>query len=213
MTDRIRLTYAFDAYCGWCYGFGPTLRQFAEGNADRIDLRVVSGGLFSGPRALPVAAYPHIPSATQRIAEATGVTFGDGYQHALAEGTLVLDSTDAAIGLVALSRQAPGRILELTSALQRAWCVDGCSLSDLDVYRSIASAHGLDADAVVDAVLDPVTRTEAEGGFRELRQLGVDAYPTLLLHTPTGTHRLGGPLSSAHQLTEALDRHLAPTSD
>ena len=20
MADRIRLTYAFDAYCGWCYG-------------------------------------------------------------------------------------------------------------------------------------------------------------------------------------------------
>ncbi|MFI9848545.1 DsbA family protein [Nonomuraea sp. NPDC051941] len=182
MTDRFRLTYAFDAYCGWCYGLGPALRQFADGNADRIDLRVLSGGLFSGPRALPVAAYPHIPAASRRIAAATGVTFGEGYKHAVAEGTLVLDSTDAAVGLVALSRQAPGRVLELASALQRAWCVDGHSLSDLDVYRSIAAGHGL------------------------------DAYPTLLLHTPTGIHRLGGPISSALQLTEALDRHMAPTS-
>lgn len=212
MTDRIRLTYAFDAYCGWCYGLGPALRQFADGNVDRIDLRVVPGGLFSGPRALPVAAYPHIPAATQRIAAATGVTFGDGYQHTVAMGTMVLDSTDAAIGLVALSRQAPGRTLELASALQRAWCVDGRSLSEVDVYRSIAAGHGLDANAVVEAFLDPATRTEAEDGFRELRRLGVDAYPTLLLHTPTGTHRLGGPLSSALQLTEALDRHLVPTS-
>ncbi|MES4908652.1 MULTISPECIES: DsbA family protein [unclassified Streptomyces] len=212
MTDRVRLTYAFDAYCGWCYGLGPALRQFADGNADRIDLRVLSGGLFSGPRALPVAAYPHIPAANQRIAAATGVTFGDGYQHALAKGTVVMDSTDAAVGLVALSRQAPGRILELASALQRAWYVDGHSLSDLGVYRSIAAGHGLDANAVAEAFLDPAGRTEAEGGFRELRRLGVDAYPTLLLHTPTGTHRLGGALSSALQLTEALDRHLAPTS-
>ncbi|MEV4357391.1 DsbA family protein [Nonomuraea sp. NPDC049625] len=212
MTDRFRLTYAFDAYCGWCYGLGPALRQFADGNADRIDLRVLSGGLFSGPRALPVAAYPHIPAASRRIAAATGVTFGEGYKHALAEGTLVLDSTDAAVGLVALSRQAPGRVLELASALQRAWCVDGHSLSDLDVYRSIATGHGLDADAVAEAILDPATRTEAEDGFRELRRLGVDAYPTLLLHTPTGIHRLGGPISSALELTEALDRHMAPTS-
>ncbi|MBA2811355.1 DsbA family protein [Streptomyces sp. KM273126] len=213
-TDRIRLTYAFDAYCGWCYGLGPALRQFADDNADRIDidLRVLSGGLFSGPRALPVAAYPHIPAANQRIAAATGVTFGDGYQHALAKGTMVMDSTDAATGLVALRRQAPGRILELASALQRAWYIDGHSLSDLDVYRSIAAGHGLDASAVAEAFLDLATRTEAEGDFRELRQLGVDAYPTLLLHTPTGTHRLGGPLSSALQLTEALDRHMAPTS-
>ncbi|MGW0202066.1 DsbA family protein [Nonomuraea sp. NPDC003201] len=212
MADRTRLTYAFDAYCGWCYGLGPALRQFADGNADRIDLRVLSGGLFSGPRALPVAAYPHIPAAGRRVAAATGVTFGEGYKHALAMGTLVLDSTDAAVGLVALSRQAPGRVLELASALQRAWCVDGHSLSDLDVYRSIAAGHGLDADAVAAAILDPAARTEAEDGFRELRRLGVDAYPTLLLHTPTGIHRLGGPISSALQLTEALDRHMAPTS-
>ncbi|MEU7830699.1 DsbA family protein [Nonomuraea sp. NPDC049129] len=212
MTDRIRLTYAFDAYCGWCYGMGPALRQFADGNADRIELRVLSGGLFSGPHAMPVAAYPHIPDATRRIAAATGVAFGDGYQRTLAEGTMVLDSTDAATGLVALSRQAPKRSLELASALNHAWCVDGHSLSDVDVYRSIAAGHGLDADAVAEAFLDPATRAEAEGGFRELRRLGVDAYPTLLLHAPTGIHRLGGPLSSARRLTEALDRHLAPAS-
>lgn len=212
MMDRIRLTYAFDAYCGWCYGFGPTLRQFAADNADRIELRVRSGGLFSGARALPVAAYPHIRAANERIAALTGVTFGDGYERVLAEGTAVMDSTDAATGLVALRRQAPGRALELAAALQRAWYVDGRSLSDVDVHRSIAAAHGLDADAVAEDFLDPATRTEAEGDFRELRQLGVDGYPTLLLHTPTGTHRLGGPVSSAANLTDALDRHLSPTT-
>ncbi|MCO6003869.1 DsbA family protein [Actinoallomurus purpureus] len=188
------------------------MRQFADGNADRIELRVLSGGLFSGPRALPVAAYPHIPAADQRIAIATGVAFGDGYQQVLAEGTAVMDSTDAATGLVALRRQAPGRTLELAGALQRAWYVDGRSLSDVDVHRSIAAGHGLDADAVAEAFLDPATRTEAEGEFRELRRLGVDAYPTLLLHTPTGTHRLGGPVSSALQLTEALDRYPAASA-
>ncbi|WP_432146492.1 DsbA family protein [Streptomyces sp. bgisy084] len=205
-----RLTYAFDAYCGWCYGFGPALRQFAAENAGRIDLRVVSGGLFSGPRALPVSAYGHIPGANQRIADLTGVTFGDGYERTLAEGSTVMDSTAAATALVALRRQAPGRALELAGALQRAWYVDGHSLSDVGVHRSIAAQHALDSDAVADAFLDPATRAEAEREFRELRRLGVDAYPTLLLHTPTGVHRLGGPVTGAASLTEGLDRHLVP---
>lgn len=205
-----RLTYAFDAYCGWCYGFGRAVRQFAAENADRIELRILSGGLFSGPRALPVSAYPHIASANQRIAALTGVTFGDGYRRTLAEGSTVMDSTDAAVALIALRRQAPQRALELAGALQRAWYVDGRSLSDIEVHRSIAAEHGLDADVVAGAFCDPATRTQAETEFRELRQLGVDSYPTLLLHTATGTHQLGGPTSNAATLTEGIDRHLDP---
>jgi putative protein-disulfide isomerase len=85
----IRLTYAFDAYCGWCHGFDPALHEFAATNADRIELRVLSGGLFTGSRALPMSAYPHIPGANERVTELTGVTFGDGYRAAPADGTLV----------------------------------------------------------------------------------------------------------------------------
>jgi putative protein-disulfide isomerase len=212
MTTRVRLTYAFDAYCGWCYGFGPALHQFAEMNADRIDLRVLSGGLFSGPRANPISAYPHIAGANRRIAALTGVTFGDAYQRVLAGGTRVMDSTDAATGLVALRRQAPERSLELAAALQHAWYVDGRDLSDAEVHRSIAAEQGLDADAVLLAYGDPQTRAQAEADFRELRKLGVDSYPTLLLHNDAGVHRLGGPVSSAAALTEGLDRHLAATA-
>lgn len=207
--NHATLTYAFDAYCGWCYGFGPALREFAAENADRVELRVVSGGLFSGGRAKPIAAYPHIPGANDRIAALTGVRFGPGYQRMLAEGTTVMDSTDAARGLVALRRESPERVLDLASAVQRAWYVDGHSLSDVDVYRRIADEYGLDADAVAGRYADPATLAEAEADFRTLRRLGVDHYPSLLLHTATGTHRLGGPLSTAETLTRALDSRLA----
>ncbi len=209
MNTPVRLTYAFDAYCGWCYGFGPALREFADQNADRVDVQVLSGGLFTGSKAQPVGAFPHIPGANQRIAKLTGVTFGDPYQRVLAQGTTVMDSADAATGLIALRRQAPERQLELAGAVQRAWYVEGRDLSDVDVHRAIAIAQGLDADAVAAAYRDPASRAEAQREFRELRKLGVDSYPTLLLHSDTGVHRLGGPVSSAASLTEALDRHLA----
>ncbi|GAA5161338.1 DsbA family protein [Ornithinimicrobium tianjinense] len=208
MSIRARLTYAFDAYCGWCYGFGPALRTFANENADRVDLRVLSGGLFTGASAQPIGAFPHIPGANERIADLTGVTFGDAYQQVLAEGIRVMDSTDSATGLVALRKQAPERELELAGALQRAWYVDGRDLSDVQVYRDIATELGLDPDATAAAYKDPASRAEAQQEFRELRRLGVDSYPTLLLHTDTGVHRLGGPVSRAATLTEALDRHL-----
>ncbi|ARZ69233.1 DsbA family protein [Streptomyces sp. HU2014] len=203
-----RLTYAFDAYCGWCYGFGPTIREFAAANADRIELTVLNGGLFTGPRAQPVSAYPYIPQADARIGELTGAVFGEGYAKAFADGTAVLDSAGAATALVALRQQAPERTLEFAGALQRAWYVDGRPLSDPATLRAVAeTAGGVDADAVVAAHADPATRRAAEADFREVRRLGVDSFPTLLLHTPGGVRRLGGPMSDARTLTRALDQH------
>jgi putative protein-disulfide isomerase len=209
--DRARLTYAFDAYCGWCYGFGPAVRDFAACNAERIKLRVLSGGLFTGPRALPTAAYPYIAESDRRIADLTGADFGPGYHRAVAEGTTVLDSTAAATGLIALSRQAPERELAAAGAMQRAWYREGRSLSDPRVYRDLAAELGLAADEVAADLADPGTRAEARREFQEVRRLGVDGYPTLLLHTGSGPQRLGGPVSSAAALTRALDQALART--
>ncbi|GAA1753855.1 DsbA family protein [Kocuria aegyptia] len=209
---RVELTYAFDAYCGWCYGFAPALHGFAAANADRIQLRVLSGGLFTGPAAGPIGNYPHIPAANERIAALTGVAFGDPYQRMLTEGTTVMDSTAAATGLVALRRQAPERAVEFAAAIQDAWYLQGRDLRDAAVYRSIAVEHDLDVDAVTEAYAHPATRAEAQEDFRALRRLGVSQYPTLLLHTTTGVHRLGGPVASAQALTAALGAHLAPAA-
>ncbi|GAA1459495.1 DsbA family protein [Nocardiopsis exhalans] len=205
----VELTYAFDAYCGWCYGFAPALHRFVDANADRIRLRVLSGGLFSGAAAGPISAYPHIPAANERIARLTGVTFGAPYQRMLAEGTTMMDSTAAATGLVALRRQAPERALEFAAAMQEAWYLHGRDLGDVAVYRDIATGKGIDAQAVTEDYTHPATRTEAEQDFRALRRLGVSQYPTLLLHSDTGVHRLGGPVSSAEALSAALDAQLA----
>lgn len=208
-----RLTYAFDAYCGWCYGFAPALHQFAKDNAHRIELTVLSGGLFAGstdnvlagPAAAPISDYPHIPSANARISALTGVEFGEKYLKVLQEGTLIMDSTDAATGLLALTRQDPTRALEAAGAMQNAWYTDGSSLSDTATYARIATSLGLDVEAVTTALADPTLRTAAEAQFEEVARLGVHAYPTLLLHTPGGPRKLGGPTSNANALTEALD--------
>ncbi|MFV2116955.1 DsbA family protein [Streptomyces sp. Act-28] len=204
----VELTYAFDAYCGWCYGFAPALHRFVEANADRIHLRVLSGGLFSGAAAGPISAYPHIPAANERITRLTGVTFGTPYQRMLAEGTTVMDSTAAATGLVALHRQAPKRAPEFAAAIQEAWYLHGRDLRDVAVYRRIAAEKGLDVQAVTEAYAHSSARAEAERDFRTLRRLGVSQYPTVLLHSDTGVHRLGGPASSTEALTAALDAQL-----
>ena len=109
----VKLTYVFDAYCGWCYGFGPAVREFAAANTWRVDLNVVSGGLFTGGRVAPIGTMPNVAGANARIAELTGVEFGSGYRALVADGRFQMDSTAAATGFAACvkSRTAAARPL------------------------------------------------------------------------------------------------------
>ncbi|MDW6059372.1 DsbA family protein [Streptomyces sp. FXJ1.4098] len=206
--ERASLTYAFDAYCPWCYGFGPALRAFAEDNAHRIRLDVLSAGLYTGARARRVADYPHLPAEHGRIARLTGVVFGAGHERALSQGTAVLDSAAAAAGVSALRDQPGISELDVAEAVQRVWFVDGRSLSDAEVYRDIADELGADADAVTTAYASPGGREKARADFRALRRLRVTSYPTLLLHTADGADHMGGAASTAAALTAALDQRL-----
>lgn len=50
MNNEAYVLYVGDAYCGWCYGFGPRLHEVEAANRGRIAFRVISGGLFVGDR-------------------------------------------------------------------------------------------------------------------------------------------------------------------
>ncbi|MFJ2234941.1 hypothetical protein [Streptomyces sp. NPDC087859] len=89
-------------------------------------------------------------------------------------------------------RDQPGvSELDAAEAMQRAWFIDGRSLSDAEVYRRIAGDLGLDADAVTAAYSSPASRAKARADFRALRRLSVDSYPTLLLVTAHGADQMG----------------------
>lgn len=171
----------------------------------------MSAGLYTGARALPMVAFPHLSAERRNFTRLTGATFGAGCDRALSRGMTVLDSTAAAAGLAAL-RDQPGIIEpDAAEAMQRAWFVDGRSLSDAEVYRGTAGELGLDADAVTAAYSAPASRAKARADFRALRRLRVLSYPTLLLDTAHGADQMGGAASTAAALTSALDQRLTTT--
>lgn len=175
----MQLVYAFDAYCGWSHGFSGTLGE-AVSRHPELPVEVVSGGLFTGSRRLPIREFGHVRGANAQIAQLTGAEFGERYERLIADGSFVMDSEAAARGMAALRGAAPERAAELAVALQHAFYVDGLSLSDPATYRTVAEAAGLDADAVVAAFEAPEASAAAEADFRRTAELGVTGFPTLL---------------------------------
>ncbi|WP_406456621.1 DsbA family protein [Streptomyces sp. NBC_01622] len=175
----MKLVYVFDAYCGWSHGFSGTLSEVAARHPE-LPVEVVSGGLFTGSRRVPIRQFGYVQGANAKIAELTGAEFGAAYEQLIADGSFVMDSEAAARGVAALRQVAPDHAAELAAALQAAFYVDGRSLSEAATYRKVAQAAGLDADAVVAAFEAPDAQTAARADFRRAVQLGVTGFPTLL---------------------------------
>ncbi|NUP36462.1 MAG: DsbA family protein [Streptomyces sp.] len=175
----MKLVYVFDAYCGWSHGFSETLLEVVSRHPD-LPVEVVSGGLFTGARRVPIREFGHVQGANANIAEVTGAEFGAAYERLIADGSFVMDSEAAARGVAALRQAAPARAAELAAALQDAFYVDGLSLSDPATYRKVAEKAGLDAEAVVAAFEGAESQQAAEADFRRAAELGVTGFPTLL---------------------------------
>lgn len=121
------LVYIADTYCGWCYGFGPAIRELVQDI--EINLTVKHGALFSGERSASLDSFGHIPQANARIASLTGVIFGEPYQQLLEDGSTVMNSDDGARGLMALrSIVGEERGIEAVTAMQEAFYLAGLSL-------------------------------------------------------------------------------------
>lgn len=172
--------YAFDAYCGWCWGISPLVMEPAAARASHVPVVVLSGGLFIGERAQRIDAYPHIPAANRRIANLTGTVFGAEYGALLADGSFVLDSHGAAAVFAALRAQAPQRAMQFAHRLQEAFYVHGLGLSDVETAVDIARDEGLDAERVRHDLERGAAHQQALHDFELVRELHVQSHPTLL---------------------------------
>ncbi|WP_405607963.1 DsbA family protein [Streptomyces sp. NBC_00076] len=200
----MKLVYVFDAYCGWSHGFSGTLRELVSRHPG-VPVDVVSGGLFTGQRRVPMSRFGHIEEANGAISRLTGAKFGPAYRRLAAEGSFVMDSEAAARGVAALRQTAPDRAVELALALQQAFYADGHSLSDPETYRQVAETAGLDAEAVLASFTSPATQDAAEADFRRTAELGVTAFPTLLALVGSRTV----PLAQGHATADEVDRRLS----
>jgi putative protein-disulfide isomerase len=196
----VKLVYVFDAYCGWSHAFSGTLETVIARHPE-LPVEVVSGGLFTGARRVPIREYGFIRGANAQISERTGATFGEAFDALLADGSFVMDSEAAARGLIALREIAPERAAELAIAMQKAFFHDGLSLSNAKTYRTIADAFGIDSDAVVVAFKS----AEPEADFTRATQLRVSSFPTLMALQGNKAFAL----ARGHATVDEIDKRLA----
>jgi putative protein-disulfide isomerase len=164
-----RIIYCYDAYCGWCYGFSPVIKQLWLNHRDEFDFETLSGGM------IPVEATKHIGTiasyiqgAYKNVEELTGVKFGEDYLWHIfnpEKSDWYPNSEMAAIAL----------------AIFRELHVEGRDLTDKEAYRHLLEKYGIEPEAFYEKLKDETYKEKAYYDFTLCKQLQVTGFPCVFL--------------------------------
>jgi putative protein-disulfide isomerase len=200
----LKLIYAHDTLCGWCYGFIPALRHFEKHQPD-VAIEVAPGGLMTGSPAKPYSEMSsYIKGAEIRLEEVTGRKPSDAFHTMIAKdnGTVAASEVPSH-AIMQMNALAPDRAAEFAHLLQEAHFGLGKDVNDPKTYDDLCAEHGfpaLDTDAITKATLaDPLVAK----GFELCRKLGPSGYPTIFVATEDDT--ILGVIPSTYDPADFLD--------
>jgi len=183
-TSKLKVIYYHDALCGWCYGFGPDLMRFQEEFKDKIEIEVISGGLFLGDRVGTIEEVaPYIKAGAYKSVESTtGVKFGDAFlKDVFGEGRIILNSLPPAIALCIVKEQFPEKGLTFAEMLLNAVYNDGLNPVIVAEYQTYVTQIGLDFDVFSAKMKEDKYKEMAENEFQSFKKSTFSGMPTLVL--------------------------------
>lgn len=203
----MKIIYAYDALCGWCYGFSPVIEAFYRKHREEIDFEVLSGGMVTGERIGPIGEVAsYIRWAYREVEKATGVKFGDAFlKDILEEGTAIFNSVPPAIALNVFKSYRANEAVLFAAALQKAIYFDGLAPEDINAYGPLAGKFGIDEKTFVQQIAEDKFLAQAQKEFYRTQQLGVQGFPTVFAEVENSYY----PLTRGYTSLAELEKRFA----
>lgn len=179
------LFYCYDAYCGWCYGFSPVIKEIATDYKKQLGFDVLSGGMIftENPKHIGVMA-GYIAEAYKNVEAVTGITFGESYLWHIqnpGESDWYPESTKPAIALCIFKEYHPGQAVSMAADLQYALHYEGRDLTDDEAYRHLLQQYSIPEEDFYTKLHSGEYREKAYYEFALVKQLDVKGFPCVLL--------------------------------
>lgn len=203
--EKVRLLYVYDPLCGWCYGFGPVIKKIQSNFKEDIEVEIISGGMVMGNRIAPIGDMSaYILEAIPRLERMTGAEFGQPYIALLKEGSYVTSSEKPSVALCVFKSFKKDSSVLYGHAIQTSFYKDGKDLNNDTLYADIGHAFGINRNAFLARMKDPVYLQQAHDEFAQALALGVTGFPTLLVKKGNEYVRL----SEGYASYESLEKHV-----
>jgi putative protein-disulfide isomerase len=203
----MKIIYAYDALCGWCYGFTPVIEAFYQKHREEVDFEVLSGGMVTGSRIGPIGEVaPYIRHAYRDVEQATGVKFGEAFlKDVLEDGQTIFTSVPPAIALSVFKSHRAEEAVLFAAALQKAIYYDGLAPEDTNAYGPLAGKFGIDEKTFTQQMTEDKFLAEAQKEFYRTQQLGVQGFPTVFAEVEDSYY----PLTRGYTSITELEKQFA----
>ena len=181
---ELKITYYYDAFCGWCYGFSKPFQEFKKNHADDIHFEVISGGLFLGNRVGKINDIaPYVKNGAFRsVEEVSGVNFGQAFVNKLeTEDNIWLDSTLPAIALSIIKENAPNKALDFAELLLKTINYDAKDVRDIGSYKNAVLAIEYDFELFKTQIKEDKYLNLAKRDFETFAKSGISGMPCLVI--------------------------------
>jgi putative protein-disulfide isomerase len=209
----MKLVFAGDPMCSWCYGFGKELAQLTERHPE-LELQILVGGVRAGATdLLDETGKQFRLGHWERVEQASGLPFNRAAF--LARENFVYDTEPVCRAVVAARRLAPqADQLAVFRALQHAFYVDGLDTTDGAVLAGVVAAalardgHAVSAAALLDEWNGAAAIAVTAAEFQYVRSLGVRSFPALLLEAGDGLYEISPGYAAVGKLEQQLQEIL-----
>jgi len=178
----MKLIYIYDALCGWCYGFTPVIEELLQHFGDKMEVDVLSGGMFLSANHRPASAmYNYIGQAHKQVEAVTGVKFGPAFLEEYLRTDDIMDSEKPSIALTVFKQYQPAKALSFAHDMQVALNHDGKSLNEDDTYRQLLTKYQLPVDEFLEKMKEDANRYDTVQEFKQVEQWGITGFPAAIL--------------------------------
>jgi putative protein-disulfide isomerase len=204
------LIYCYDAYCGWCYGFSPVIKQISEVYKQKLHCEVLSGGMILPEQPVHIRVTAGYISEAYKIVENhTGIKFGDDYLWHIKnpeESDWFPNSEKPAVALSVFKELFPEQQVQFASDLQYSLHYEGRDLTDNEAYRHLLEKYNIDADDFYSKLQSEEYKEKAYYEFQLCKQLQVTGFPQVLIQiTETKFHLLARGYTDYETLAKRID--------
>jgi putative protein-disulfide isomerase len=179
------ILYCYDAYCGWCYGFGPVISRIFSEYKNSISFETLSGGMIPAESAHHIGrTADYIQGAYKNVEALTGIKFGDEYLWHI----LYPDKSDwhpssekPAIAMAVFRDYYPDDTIIFASDLQHSLYQEGRDLTDDEAYRHLLKKYEIPELEFYEKLRSEEYKEKAYYDFSLVKQLQVTGFPAVLL--------------------------------